>query len=183
MPGTLENRPEPAAVHAPLLGLLRREPAPLFALLDAARDPRVLELLRVARQPYQSLYEGPPAETLADFAPYLVDLSSPSPLLEILLAEGWGRSWGIYLTCRQSFLAVRKHFRRFLFVQMEDHKDHYFRFYDPRVLRSFLPVCTPEQVQQLFGPVAAFLVEAAKSATLLRFTGRPLGLHKETVRF
>lgn len=35
----------------------------------------------------------------------------------------------------------------------------YFRFYDPRVLRRFLPVCTPDQLYAFFGPIDYFLFE------------------------
>ena len=45
-----------------------------------------------------------------------------------------------------------------------------FRFYDPRVLRDFLPQCSPEEVTNFFGPVTQFLMADASGQKLLRFT-------------
>ena len=52
----------------------------------------------------------------------------------------------------------------------------YFRYYDPRVLRSFLPTCSPAQLKQMFGPVDAFLAEseAADAVTIYRLNGEEL---------
>ena len=59
-------------------------------------------------------------------------------------------------TCRR--LQVRRHFRKYLMVEAEgDDSRLYFRFYDPRVLRVFLPTCPPESKQAFFGDVERFL--------------------------
>src|SRR5262249_36585829 len=142
------------------LEVLRGVQEPLFALLDAARDPRVLQLLRASGEQYQSLYEGPKGEELAEFAPYLVSLPPGSQLHQVLVREGGGERWGACHTCPQPFKEVRGPFRRFLLVKNHDGRELYFRFYDPRVLRIFLPTCTPEETAQFFGPVSCFLLEA-----------------------
>lgn len=144
----------------------------LYAILDAARDDRVLELLRESKERYQSLYEGQQGEDLANFAPYLVELPKGSPLLDILIKEGWGKSWGIYLTSAKPLEEVRKHFRHFLIVQTEDGKELYFRFYDPRVLRNFLPICTKNESNHFFGPVRAFTVETRHNEVVNFFNSR-----------
>lgn len=146
----------------------RQLPQPLFAILDAARDPMVLVLLMQSDNEYQSLYEGEKGDTLAAVAPYLVKLPADSRLLRKLIALGWGQSWGIYLTCDQSFKDVRKHFRKFLMVKTDEGKEVYFRFYDPRVLRVFLPTCIPKEAEQFFGPVTAFYLEDEQPDNLLR---------------
>jgi hypothetical protein len=165
------TRPEAQKTQArDLLEILRTQPQPLFAILDAARDQKVLVSLRICHQHYQSLYEGPKGEELAEFAPYLAELPSNSALIETLVREGWGKSWGIFLTSASSFKEVRRHFRHFLLVQVEDGRELYFRFYDPRVLRIFLPTCNAEETATFFGPVGQFLVEAQDAETLLRFS-------------
>ena len=153
-----------------LLEILRSQPQPLFAILDAARDPKVLETLRKSDQRYQSLYEGAKGEQLAEFAPYLVELPSDSALIETLVRDAWGKSWGIFLTSTSSFKEARRHFRRFLLVQTEDGRELYFRFYDPRVLRIFLPTCNAAEVATFFGPAEQFLAEAQNPKNLLRFS-------------
>jgi hypothetical protein len=132
----------------------------LFTVLDTARSPRVLELLRGSAEEYLSLYEGPQGAALAEVAPYLVKLPTGSKLLESLLAEGWGHSWGIYFTCPLTFLETRRHLRKFLMVEAEGQEGRlYFRFYDPRVLHQFLPTCAPGQREEFFGHIGCFFYE------------------------
>lgn len=153
----------------------------LYALLDAARDDLVLELLRESKEHYQSLYEGQQGEELANFAPYLVELPKGSALLDSLIKEGWGKSWGVYLTSAKSFDEVRKHFRHFLIVQTEDGKELYFRFYDPRVLRVFLPTCMPSQTAELFGPTNTYFLEDQNPLTLKLFTKSNEGYLRQSI--
>ena len=44
-------------------------------------------------------------------------------------------------------------------VQDEGGQEYFFRYYDPRVLRKYLPTCTPEEVRSFFGPVRSFIAE------------------------
>jgi pSer/pThr/pTyr-binding forkhead associated (FHA) protein len=171
----------PAGSFPDLLQLLRRVDEPLFALLDAARDPKVLQLLRESKEEYQSLYEGVQGEVLADFAPYLVQLPAPSAFLERLVREGWGKSWGVYLMCSKPLAEVRKHFRHFLLVKDPEGKEFYFRFYDPRVLRVFLPTCTPQETSEFFGPIRCFLLEGKEPQTLLRLQAGRQGAQQEAL--
>jgi pSer/pThr/pTyr-binding forkhead associated (FHA) protein len=152
-----------------LLVVLRGQFQPLYAILDAARDPAILKLLKGSETEYQSLYEGVQAQVLEEYAPYLVRLPNDSRFLETLVREGWGKNWGVYLTCYKPFKDVRRHFRHFLKVELTDGQQVYFRFYDPRVLPVFLPTCTPEQATQFFGPVSYCFAEARSAQTLLRF--------------
>lgn len=152
-----------------VLTALQAEPEPLFAVLDASRGLRVLEVLRESVEEYRSLYEGIQGEALALQAPYLVRLPRGSRLLEQLVLEGWGRGWGIYLTCREPFKEVRTHLRRFLMVMNDRTGERmYFRFYDPQALRLFLPTSSTRQRAQLFGEIRALLVEG-KDGELVRF--------------
>lgn len=158
-----------SSAQAHVLKMLQAEAEPLFAVLDAARDRRVLKFLQSTDQEYESLYEGPDGEALAEVAPYLLNLPRDSEWLGRLVQEGWGNSWGIFLTSRLSFNETRRHLRKFLKVQEEaTGRQLYFRFYDPRVLRSFLPTCTPEQRAEFHGPLRSFLLEGEKFE-LLRF--------------
>ena len=151
------------------LATLREEAAraPLYAILDAARDDRILELLRESVERHQSLYEGQPAEPLEELAPYLAGPMPPdSGLLERLALEGWGKRWGIYCTSEDPFREVRRHFRRFLMVELEEDEDRvYFRFYDPGVLSVFLPICTVAQRAELTHQLHRILCEVHSTMT------------------
>jgi hypothetical protein len=125
--------------------------------------------VRDTEVPYQSLYEGMQAQVLSEEAPYLVELGKDAWFDERLVRRGWGRSWGVYLSSKEPFREVRRHLRQFLFVKDEAERELYFRFYDPRVLRVFLPTCKARQVQALFAAVEAFSMEDEEGRQLLRF--------------
>jgi hypothetical protein len=158
----------PTTAPVDLIALLTQR-VPLYAVLDAARSFKIREYLEKSQEEHQSLLEGPDAAESADYAPYLVRITQPK-LLATLLHKGWGDSWGIYLTCAADFTAMRKHLRHFLSVRLPDGRQAFFRFYDPRVLRVFLPACQEAEAQQFFGPVTAYLLEDADPATLLTFS-------------
>src|SRR5262249_33234382 len=126
-------------------------------------------------------YEGPKGEAIAPQGPYLVSLPKASSFLAKLVKEGWGNSWGLFLTSAAPFADVRKHFRHFLEVRLPDNKVVLFRFYDPRVLRIFLPTCTREETAEFFGPIRSFLMEANVPDLLLRFTPEARGARQESV--
>lgn len=167
-PPARPDRPEPMASvrRVALLDLLRGRAQPLFAVLDTARDPRIRELLRDSKEPFEPLYDGEKGPIAQ--APYLVRLMPESPLLP-KLAAAWGKSWGFYLTCQRPIVEVRKHLQQFLKVETPDGKVVHFRFYDPRVFRAFLPACDRTEIGQVFGPIQTFFVEADGPNAALRF--------------
>jgi hypothetical protein len=165
----------PAPRQPRLQDLLAKDFQPLYALLDAAREPSVLKVILESKEEHQSLYEGPQGSQLAHFAPYLVRVPQKSALLDTLAQQAWSKSWGVFVTCDTPLKELRAHFRHFLTVKLPDGSQVYFRYYDPRVLRLFLPTCLPEETTQFFGPVKHFLMEAEDPATALHFTRTPAG--------
>ena len=76
---------------------------------------------------------------------------------------------------------MRRHLRRFLTVTDEQRRRLYFRYYDPRVLRVFLPACDGSQLQQLFGPCHAYMLENERGTELVRYSqARPGTLRIQT---
>jgi pSer/pThr/pTyr-binding forkhead associated (FHA) protein len=146
-----------------VIGVLRNEARkePLYAVLDAARDDRILELLREHVEPHRSLYEGAEGETLEEVAPYLVGpIQEDSALLERLVREGWGKRWGIYCTSREPFREVRRHWRRFLMVELDESRERvYFRFYDPAVMVTFMDTADEEQRSSVNAIFTSLLAE------------------------
>jgi hypothetical protein len=141
---------------------------PLFAVLDAAQDDKVRELLAAGPDEVRSLYDEPAAREWEAVAPYLVRFGPASPLLPRVVAAGWGKSWGIFLSSSEPFDAVRRQLRRFLFV-LDGSRRVYFRYYDPRVLRHFLPACTLAEYQSFFGPITDYLIEGREPRQVVRF--------------
>ena len=67
---------------------------------------------------------------------------------------------------------------------MRDESGHpmFFRFYDPRVLRTYLPTCTVAELRLIFGPVEAFLLEGEEDDELLELSLRPKGPVRRVTR-
>lgn len=130
-----------------------------FAILDGANIPELLPKLAEESPEHICLYRGELEPDLAECAPYLVRLERDSPFTRWLVSEGWGNNWGIFASTATDLQTLRRHFRGFLLVMSPEGKRLYFRYYDPRVLRSFLPTCTPRQLAEFFGPVGFFIAE------------------------
>lgn len=131
----------------------------LFTVLDAARMGSTLSEARQLAPNHTSLYAGRSAEILADYAPYLFSLDPESAFSDWFFTNGWGNAWGICCRSLVSGAELYRHFRRFLMVELEGGQPIYFRFYDPRVLRRFLPTCTAKQLDAFFGPIDYFWLE------------------------
>jgi hypothetical protein len=175
------DQPSNAGSEGRLLSFLRHNFQPLFAILDAARDRYALALLLQSQVQYQSLYEGRDGEMLSDVAPYLVQLPTDSDLLRKLVQEGWGKSWGVYLKCAAEFQELRRHLRHFLEVRQPDGEQLYFRFYDPRVLRVYLPNLHSDEASTFLGPIHCYLMEDKEPDTLLQFLNTGQGVAKAAV--
>lgn len=153
--------PPPPAIDAALAELVPRcEAGRLYAVIDAARSPRALQLLEESVDAYASLYDGEAGRAHDDVAPYLVHLRGDSWLLERLVGEGHGEAWGLYIVSDRDFEAVRRHLRQFLMVEAEgEARRLFFRFYDPRVLATFAEVISPEQRSEFTKGLECLLYE------------------------
>ncbi|MDC0669274.1 DUF4123 domain-containing protein [Nannocystis radixulma] len=163
--------PAAARAHEVLGPLVGR----LFAFVDPARLPALLDVLRHAVDEHASLYDGVQGAALVEVAPHLVQLRGDSLLLQRLLAVAWGGRATAYFTSQAPLAALRRHFRRFLWVRDEASGQRlYFRFHDPAVLRAYVSACTFEQAGRFFGPVESFHIEAPAGAVEhLRWPSRP----------
>lgn len=151
-----------------VVDVLSSRAEPLFAVLDAARDPSIYPLLLTSGAQYMCLYTGKSASTLEAVAPYLVQLPQRCELLRKIVDEGWGKSWGIFLTSGQAPETIWHELRRSLMVRLETtQKLVYFRFYDPRVLRTFLPIADAQQRREFGGTMSSFLMEDEDESTVL----------------
>jgi hypothetical protein len=125
---------------------------------------------------YCCLYRGELDPDIATVAPYLVRLESGDKFAELVLKEGWGEHWGIFMLSTATLRALRDHFREFHTVELPDQRTVLFRYYDPRVLRSFLPACNAAELGSFFGPVQSFVVEgeAPDAGTKFGLAGKAL---------
>lgn len=141
----------------------------VFAVLDGASVHNLQTSLHIFQSEYACLYRGELKPDMAQVAPYLVRLEPGSQFTDWVAVDGWGKHWGIFVRSTADMSAVRRHLRGLLFVHDPDGRPLKFRFYDPRVLRVFLPTCNAEQLTAFFGPVDSFLLENDSADTLVRF--------------
>jgi hypothetical protein len=161
--------------------LLERETCPLYAIVDAARDARVLPWVKEQGSNAVCLYDGWRGEELSDVAPYLVATPSGSRAFDTLIEMAWGESWGVFLASNAEARELRRHLRRFLRVMVKGHGRMLFRFYDPRVLGAWLPTCTTEEATTFFGPIEHFVAEGHSGESLTRFASTANGIAAETL--
>ena len=174
--------PDPDVVLRQLRAAMGEDPpVPLWAVLDGARDESIHPFVRDNFDESACLYSGAPAQTLQSVAPYLVRLRRDDPLVRELVARAWGNSWGVFFVSDASQDHLRRHLRYFLRVRDEQGRHLLFRFYDPRVLRVYLPTCTSRELWLFFGAISAILVEGEDPGTLLQFRYADRRLYTESI--
>lgn len=167
--GQLATRPmDPFVKHLSRYLFVGRD-LNVFAVLDGASIPDLRATLHVFRPEHACLYRGELTADMAQVAPYLVQLEQGSQFTDWLVVDGWGKHWGVFIRSAEDLPAVRRHLRSLLLVQDKSGKPLVFRYYDPRVLRVFLPTCRSEQLASFFGPIDSYLLESESADTLVRF--------------
>lgn len=143
----------------------------VYAVLDGARHESVARLVRLSDLPFTSLYAGALSPALQAAAPYLVQLAPESRFFKQLVEAGWGQAWGLFATAPAdvTLQALRKHLRTLLRVKDEQGRVLAFRFYDPRVLRVYLPTCDRAEARQFFGPIKTLACEDGQGRALLQY--------------
>jgi hypothetical protein len=140
----------------------------VYAILDGAAIPDLLERFYEMRPPHVCLYRGELDLDLQEVAPYLVNLQPGARFTNWLLSECEGKNWGIFLHSPFMLPELRKHFRRFLTVHDERGNPMIFRYYDPRVLPKFLPTCRAEELGLFFEKVKTYFAETRGGDGLIK---------------
>lgn len=143
----------------------------VYMVLDGARDPFIAWLVRAGALEHACLYTGALSARLQAAAPYIIHLAPQAALTATLLRRGWGNSWG-FLTVVPAHVGLnqqRLHFKKLLRVRDEAGTELHFRYYDPRVLRTYLPTCTQDELRQFFGAVPRIVVESADGAAMVSY--------------
>lgn len=141
----------------------------VYAILDGARDELVHAWVQASYLENCCLYSGDLPKEMLTTAPWLVRLESGNKWTNRILARAWSNSWGVFLRTETSVAQLRNHLRRFLRVRDESGRILLFRYYDPRVLRVYLPTCTSTELSTVFGPVQAFIVENSRGTSAFEF--------------
>jgi hypothetical protein len=141
----------------------------LYCVLDGASVPNLpMRLFETGARNY-CLFKGDLKPDMLYMAPYVVQLKPGDTMTEWVMSEGFGKHWGIFVNSRHKIAEMRRHFRSLVKVYDERANSMTFRFYDPRVLRRFLPTCTPQELETFFGKVDTFFAEAEDGESLLSY--------------
>jgi hypothetical protein len=153
----------------PLLFGEERDQTTAFAVLDGASVPNLQLKLWEHKIQHECLFRGKLRPDIAEVAPYLAQLEPNHQFTKFVIEGGWGNHWGIFALSQASLPELRRHFRTFFLVHDSKGQPMYFRYYDPRVLRVFLPTCNAEELRTMFGPVMTYVVEDEQPGIALRF--------------
>jgi hypothetical protein len=141
----------------------------IWMIVDGARTIEVFRFLLQCHLEYVCLYSGPLTPDLEMAAPYLVQLDHGYRDTHRLIRQAWGNSWGVFLRSGTSLKKLRRHLREFLLVRDTKGTRMVFRYYDPRVLRAYLPTCVRSELRTVFGPIELFWTEGDDTAEIMEF--------------
>ncbi len=113
----------------------------------------------------KSLFQGKFGDDTAKVAPYLIEVIRDEnhihtgemmglfSLKSALHEFNWEDNLGIFIHSYADFDTVYQHLRKFPMLQDERGKWHFFRFYDPKVLRDYLNIIAkrPAKLHKFFG--------------------------------
>ena len=153
----------------------------VWMIVDGARSIEVFRTLLDCHLEYTCLYSGPLTSDLEIAAPYLVQLDHGYQYTHRFIQRVWGNSFGVFLRSGTSLKKLRRHLREFLVVRDPKGNRLLFRYYDPRVLRIYLPTCLPGELRSMFGPIDRFWTESVTSDDVLEFCFRDGALTQRTL--
>ncbi len=156
-----------------------------YALVDAAATAGVTDsdeiYLRLSRPDVvkYTLFSGENAWAAERSATYLVPLQGQPEIEQWLYENGWGKAWAVFFAgeaqadtrvdahAEAQIDQLIAHLRRFFEVQADNGRNLFFRFFDPVILRDFLPMLSPSEAALFFGPVRRFVLEDEQQRPLL----------------
>ncbi len=144
----------------------------LYAVLDLAADPALnAHVQRLEPEAAACLFEGKLHPQVKAASPHVVELAPTDPLSKQWRGEGWGRSWGILISSTASLPAVRRRLRHYTQARLPDGSGPVlFRFWDPRVFRTWLPLVEPQDLGGWFTDIDRYIVETEDGRGSLRYS-------------
>ena len=139
-----------------------------YAVIDAQAVPKLAGMLAEAGlAEWGPLQRGGVAADAAEA--WCVELTTQASFTQWLLAgEGAALDdWGTLVFSDLRFRPVREHLRGLLEVQLPRRERVGLQWYRPAVMRALLPLCSPPQLAEFFGPVRGFALPGPDAWTAL----------------
>ncbi len=153
-----------------LLEQAKKEECQLYGIIDSARNEDVFRYLISGNATYQSLLEGTMDVHSFGASGFLVECKKDSLLFNWMTTEAWGDSCCIFFTSKSPFEELFIHLQQFNRVYIEDEDVVLFRYYDPRVLRVYLPTCNHNEIETFFGDIKTFFAEDKDPSEVITFS-------------
>ncbi|PHS01149.1 MAG: hypothetical protein COA78_23005 [Blastopirellula sp.] len=148
---------------------LMNSPNKYYVILDSCDESFIQARVLQEKERFVCLYRGDAKEKLWHIAPYLAQFDQE--LLDWVTTILKGTPWGIVLEANADLEAMRKHLRHFLMVDLPDEGEVYFRYYDPRVIPTYIETCTANELDEFYGPIRSiFYLEDLESDTFTRLS-------------
>jgi hypothetical protein len=156
----------------------------VWMLVDAARDKRIFGMLLDCFYTRRtSLFSGVLRPEIEIVAPYLIEIEYDDDKTRRFLRAAWGNNWGVFLNSDTKKEQLLRHLRSLLMVRDPKGRQLFFRYYDPRVLKVYLPTCTPDELETFFGPINRFQLEDESPETVVTMSvaRRQLAVKKDSL--
>jgi len=124
----------------------------VYTILDTAINELIYKKLIDTPIQKQCLFNSTLEYYMPEVAPYIVLLEVDNIFSNWLLDNCRGNNWGIFLISKSDIKTLAEHYSNMTIVSHEDGNEYFFRYYDPRVLRLYLPTCTNNEFKQFKGP-------------------------------
>lgn len=146
----------------------------LYGVLDCARAPETFDhVARLEPDSADCLFAGKLDPQVKRASPFLVELAPTDPLSKLWRTKGWGQAWGILISSAASLPVLRRRLRHFTMARLPDGEGPVlFRFWDPRVFRTYLPAVEPAGLGEWFDGVDRYIVETPDGSGSLRYSLR-----------
>jgi hypothetical protein len=140
-----------------------------YAIIDAAKEGSIPYFLEGMKANFGPLLQGDEAKRLAQVAPYLVGLKKGSDVSDWYLEKLYGNSIGFVLKTNWSIEGLIQFWARKVKTRIPSTEEKgFFRYYDPNVLRVYLPILEEDNdLIEFMGPTNSILVEAQNPEHLL----------------
>jgi hypothetical protein len=147
----------------------------LFVAIDGADAHGVAEMARdVGPRVAACLYNTTEDKDLTEVAPYVFHVDAGVlRWVRARLAED--PAFCMFALADTNLEGMRRHFRRFLVVVSPAGTKMNFRFYDPRVLTTFLECCTALELDDFYGPASEYGIPTEDGLGVLFFKRRDEG--------
>lgn len=146
-----------------------REGESLYAIVDGCVDfDFAATTNRNLSQPNRMLFKGAAAESMGEVAPYFIAVDIKSDFL-LHWSQRLGKNVGVLFVSSGKVRDTFRHMREIFIVESESGQQYFFRYYDPRVLRTYLPTCKGKVATDFFGPITACFAEAESTLSLEKF--------------